>query len=315
MKNVRIGYACISLLRQDLKVNREIKMITIGKFKDNKEMVKHLRDLSRANVIDMFEIIKENVKNGIRFYRMTSCLFPHMTNNIDCKSSYFGCDMKFVADVVKDIRKFALDNGVRLTFHSQPYFHLESENKQTLRQTLRELKMYNNFLDMLGLPDMCIIVHVGRDYERFIEIYNKLKSYGAKKENVVRYLVVENTENNNDAETLLGACEKNGIPYCFDFFHNQVHINKVIDVDEKFIMRCVRTFDKSNGGGNKMTPKFHMSEQDKSKRRGAHAEFVSKLPDALIKFIDSHPEIALDVMLEAKAKDIAVLKLLENMKL
>lgn len=307
-KNVRIGYACISLLRQDLKVNREIKMATINKFKDNKEMVKHLRDLSRQNVIDMFEIIKENVKNGIRFYRMTSCLFPHMTNNINCKSSYFGCDMKFVADVVAEIRKFAIAEGVRLTFHSQPYFHLESENKTTLKQTLRELKMYNNFLDMLNLPDMCIIVHVGRDYERFIEVYNRLKSYGVKKENYVKYLVVENTENNNDAETLLSVCEKHNIPYCFDFFHNQVHISKVIDIDEKFIMRCINSF------GGKMTPKFHVSEQDKSKRRGAHGEYVSKLPDALVKFIDLHPKITLDIMLEAKAKDIAVLKLLQNMK-
>jgi UV DNA damage endonuclease len=308
MKNVRIGYACISMIRQDLKVNREIKMVTINKFKNAKDMVKHLRDLSRQNVIDMFEIIKENVKNGIRFYRMTSCLFPHMTNTIDCKSSYFAGDMKFVADIVADIRKFALAEGVRLTFHSQPYFHLESENKNTLKQTLRELKMYNTFLDMLGLPDMCIIVHVGRNYERFIEVYNKLKQFGAKKENVVRYVVVENTENNNDAETLLNICEKHGIPYCFDFFHNQAHISKIIDIDEKFIMRCVNTF------AGRMVPKFHVSEQDKSKRRGAHAEYVSKLPDSLMKFIGSHPEMHLDIMLEAKAKDIAVLKLLENMK-
>lgn len=314
-KNVRVGYACISMLRQDLKVNREIKMVTIGKFKNNKEMVKHLRELSRQNVIDMFEIIKENVKNGIYFYRMTSCLFPHMTNNIDSKSSYFRGDMKFVADVVSDIRKFALEKGVRLTFHSQPYFHLESESKDTLRQTLRELKMYNNFLDMLGLPDSCIIVHVGKDYERFISVYNKLKSYGIKRENFVKYLVVENTENNNDAETLLSVCEKHSIPYCFDFFHNSAHISKVIDVDEKFIMRCIKSFCVNGDGASvAMTPKFHVSEQDKNKRRGAHAEYVSKLPDSLVKFIDLHPEISLDIMLEAKAKDIAVLSLMKSVK-
>jgi UV DNA damage endonuclease len=296
--NIRLGYACISALRPDLKVNREIKMVTVNKFKTKKLLVAHLKELSLLNLRDTLEILKENVKNNIYFYRMTSCLFPHMTNNlIKSSASYFKCDMKFAAPIIADIRSYALQHKIRLTFHSQPYFHLESADTNTFKQTLMELKMYNNFLDLLALPDMCIIVHVGKGYNSFIERYLSLRSY--KRQNLMRYVVVENTEHNNNAELLLQLCEKHSIPYCFDFFHNSVHNTNICKIDNQFILRCCKTW--TNFG----TPKFHVSNQKSGARRGSHSDYIDIMPPELISFLKL--QISIDIMFEVKMKDKAVL--------
>jgi UV DNA damage endonuclease len=293
--SIRLGYACISFLRPDLKVNRDIKMSTIEKFKSNRDLVLYLKKLALLNLIDTLEILKENVKNGIKFYRLTSCLFPHMTNQlIKSSSSYFKCDMSFAIPIISKISQYAKEHKIRLTFHSQHYFHLESTDPKTLKQSLLELKIYNTFLDLLALPDMCVIVHVGKDTQTFINRYN------AYRKRIMRYVVVENTEHNNDAELLLQLCEKNKIPYCFDFFHNSVHITKICKIDDAFIMRCCKTWI---GTG---VPKFHVSNQKYGARRGTHSDYIEIMPPELIHFIKNNKSLHLDIMFEVKMKDKAV---------
>ncbi len=62
-------------------------------------------------------------------------------------------------------------------------------------------------------------------------------------------------------------------------------------------------------GGRK--PKLHYSEQDPSKRPGAHSAYAD--PDLFRRFMDDVGLPDYDVMLECKAKELALLRLREEL--
>ena len=71
---IQLGYACINMTLQETK-----------KIQCNRGMIKrtfmakgieYASELALSNVRGLREVIKWNNENGIKVYRMTSCLFP-----------------------------------------------------------------------------------------------------------------------------------------------------------------------------------------------------------------------------------------------
>ena len=62
--------------------------------------------------------------------------------------------------------------------------------------------------------------------------------------------------------------------------------------------------------GEKIKPKFHVSEQG-SGRCGHHSDFIETIPEYLME-IPKKYNIKIDIMIEAKAKEAAIFKLYEK---
>ncbi len=74
--NQRVGYACINMTMSATGVmtNRDaIKRTFMTKG------LPHISKLCLANVIDLEKIIHWNEENGFKFYRISSSLFPWVT--------------------------------------------------------------------------------------------------------------------------------------------------------------------------------------------------------------------------------------------
>jgi UV DNA damage repair endonuclease len=73
-----------------------------------------------------------------------------------------------------------------------------------------------------------------------------------------------------------------------------------------FLKQVVKTWTKHD-----LRPKFHISDQHPEKRIGSHADFVQAIPDCIFD-IASDVKNGIDLMVEAKKKELAVQKLFKT---
>ena len=107
-KNFNLGYACLCscLRKKGIFSSRTLRIATI-KIKG----IDYIKELVKSNLDDLLKILIWNVENNILFYRLSSEIFPFAAH------LEYGYSLDFVDDKLKEIGKYANDNGMRLTYH------------------------------------------------------------------------------------------------------------------------------------------------------------------------------------------------------
>jgi UV DNA damage endonuclease len=122
-------------------------------------------------------------------------------------------------------------------------------------------------------------------------------------------LVLENCEKNFSIQDCLDIAEKVNIPIVFDTHHfecyKQLHPEESFKDPEYYIPLILKTFEKRN-----IKPKFHVSEQGSGKI-GHHSDYIEVIPNYLLE-IPKKYGINIDIMIEAKMKELAIFKLYEK---
>ena len=217
---IRIGYACLNteLRDSDIFTSRSLTLATA-----RKKGINYINSLIESNIDDLFKIIIYNEAHGIRFYRISSCVFPHLSNPLLEDSDY---DISFIKYKLKIIGKYAKKKGHRLTMHPGQYIQLASLNSDVVSRSIVELKNHVKLLEMMGYGvenGSVLILHGGGVHGDKIETLKRWSiNYWNIPENIRKYIVLENDEYNYGIMDLLPFCEKNNIPFCLDVFHNRV---------------------------------------------------------------------------------------------
>lgn len=297
---IRIGYACINM---DLRESNVFTSRSLILKTAREKGIEYVRSLIKDNVEDLFKIIIYNESHGIRFFRISSVIFPHIGNPKLQNSDY---DLDFVKDKLKEIGKYAKRKNHRLTMHPGQYVQLGSNREEVVKQSFIDLENHANFLKMLGYTPSdgsVLIIHGGGTFgdknetlKRWKENFLKLPKY------VQEYISLENDENGYSIMDLLPFCEDLNIPFCVDVFHNEIS-KDYVPITQKLMNRIFKTWHNRN-----LIPKLHVSEQQSGLRRGAHSKTIDKLPDYLLK-LPKLLKTDLDIMLEVKDKEISVFKI------
>jgi len=184
MKNpisARIGYPCINMelqATQGIYTNRHMIKKT---FEAQRETMEGVAKLALANVQDLVKIIQWNERNDIKFFRISSNMFPWM-------SEYEITDLhnwKLISANLKLAGKLATEYGQRLEFHPGPFNVLASQNGFVVKKTIKELDQHSQIFDEMGFEPSHwnqINIHVnttqgGKEEcaQRFIKGFNKLQ--------------------------------------------------------------------------------------------------------------------------------------------
>lgn len=216
----RIGYACInmSLAKQKITTNRHaIQKTFLSKG------LPHISKLCLANVIDLEKVIHWNEKNGFKFYRISSNLFPWMTE-YDFEDLP---EWNQIQEVLKRIGNFATQVGQRLEFHPSHFIILASPNPITVQRAIKDLEQHSKIFDVMGLKPShwnCLNIHVGAAFgdkekatQRWCENFKLLS------DNCQKRIVVENDDKANMysvAELYKLIYKQVGVPITFDIFHH-----------------------------------------------------------------------------------------------
>ena len=297
---IRIGYACIntSLRDYDIFTSRTLKLSTI----ESQGMDK-IKKILMENIDDLMKIIIYNEAHGIRFFRISSNIFPHLGNPKMVNNDY---NLDFVKDKMKVIGKYAKDHGHRLTMHPGQFVQLGSLHEEVVKQSIIELENHSKVLKMLGykpIDGAVLIIHGGGTYgdkqNALIRWKNNFRKLSAETQ---EYISIENDENSYSVMDLLPLSEELNIPLCLDIFHNKISKNRVA-ITKKLMRRIINTWKK-----RQMIPKIHISEQQEGLHRGAHSKTLDKIPLYVFRLPEMF-QTPLDIMFEVKDKEVSVFKI------
>jgi UV DNA damage endonuclease len=308
---IRIGYACINtdLRNSDIFTSRSLILSTAA----NKG-IDYIKQLTIDNVDDLLKILIYNEAHGIRFFRISSCIFPHLGNPklvlTDTNDFTLGkqgnYSLDFIKDRLKAVGKYAKKHGHRLTMHPGQFCQLGSPREEVVEQSFIDLANHVQLLktmDYYPSDGSVLIIHGGGTFGDKKQTLDRWKENFLKLPPDIRnYIVLENDENNYGIMDLLPFCEELNIPFCLDIFHNRVSKFRV-PITKKLIGRIFATW--RNRG---VIPKIHVSEQQEGLRRGAHSKTLNKLPLYLFR-LPTMFKTPLDIMLEVKDKEVSVFKM------
>jgi UV DNA damage endonuclease len=297
---IRIGYACINTELRDYDVftSRSLILKTA-----TSKGIDYVKQLALENIDDLFKILIFNEAHGIRFYRISSNMLPHLSNP---KFEFGNYDLDFIKNKLKIIGSYAKNHSHRLTAHPSQYVQLGSPNENVYKQSIVDLENHVKLFKAMNLnptDGSVLIIHGGGTFgnkqaalERWEQNYLKLPT------DIQEYIVLENDENNYNPTDLLPICEKLNIPFCLDIFHNRVSKDR-IPITKNLIKRIFATWLKRG-----LIPKIHVSEQQVGLRRGAHSKTLNRLPLYLLR-LSTMFKTPLDIMLEVKDKEVSVFKI------
>ena len=303
--SVRLGLCCLNTKLRDQKppVFASRRMIVRTVLEQGVDV---LKEKILQNLRDVITMIKWNEKHGIKVFRLSSELFPHKTNPAIPDYTF-----DFAVPLLQEIGNLARSLGHRLTFHPGQYNVVGTPDPARFKQTSDDLEYHATVLDIMGMgDDSVMVVHAGGLYgdkeatkERWCKQFMDLPDC------VRRRLVLENCEHAFHVQDCLDVSAKIGIPVVFDTHHHEcyrlLHKEEQLGEGGEYMEAVLETWRKRS-----IKPKFHVSEQGAG-RTGHHSDFVEVIPEYLLE-IPTKYGVSIDIMIEAKLKEQAVLKLMRK---
>ncbi len=297
---VRLGYVALSKALDDVTTS---STITYTNYINKNYNASKLLEITKGNLEALNEIIKYNIKNNFHFYRLTSKLVPLATHN---KVSFdYIAPLK---DEYKKISKLINDNNIRVDTHPDQYAVLNSMDSKIVKNTVEILEYHYKIMDALGIKDKIIIIHVGSSacgkkasITRFINNFNKLSDY------IKKCIAVENDDKIYNIKDVLELCHKIKVPMVLDYHH--FICNNEGENLKDYLNDIIESW---NGRLAKMhfsSPKSKLKKEFRS-----HNDYINS--DDFINFINliKTQDKDIDIMLEAKAKDDAISRLVRQLK-
>jgi UV DNA damage endonuclease len=244
--------------------------------------------------------------HDIRMYRMATGLAPYASHP---ELRQFRDAPARCAERLAQVGARARALDIRLSTHPGQYTVLNSTDDAVQRAAVEELEVQAELLDGMGLgPEAVVVLHVGGaagGLDGFIDGFEQLSEAARAR------LVIENDDRTYGLADVVALAERIGRPVVFDIHHHHCHDPAGIP-DREALELALATWPPG------VTPKVHFSSPKTAleERRGrlglphprAHADGID--PFAFAHFAnETAAGHDFDVMLEAKAKDLALLAL------
>ncbi len=258
----------------------------------------------------------------IAMYRMTASLAPYATHP---DLPRFHGQVEDCAEGLAALGGIAARLGLRLSSHPGQYIVLNSEDPAVRTSAVRDLELQAELFDAMGLPaESVVVLHVGGAAGGTRAAKDRFEAGFAELSDAARArLVIENDDRSFGVNDVLGLSERIARPVVWDILHHHCHDPDGIP-DREALERALATWPEG------VRPKIHYSTpktavEERSRRVGrrverslvlpqlrAHADLID--PIGFEHFLlETAAGLDFDVMLEAKAKDLALLRLREQL--
>lgn len=263
------------------------------------------------SLICLRDILLYCQERGIRMYRMHCGLAPVPAPTVEMMAlwrTYEG-EAIMLGDLVRSM-------DIRLSFHPYSLVILNTPDDDRVWRSIAHLESQVRFLEALDLgPGAVITLHVGGVYndvtsscERFV------RRYIALPDAIRRRIVLENDDHRFSVTELLYIHERSGVPLVFDWQHHHVFNPQNLPWREA-LTRCLATWPSG------ITPKIHLSSPRTELRSDngrikvpswtEHSDYMQ--PFECIALLRASQNLPFDIMLECKARDLAVIKLRQDL--
>ena len=294
---VNYGYCCINLTldkERGIKIGRSMIKRTF-----KAKGIEYAGELAASNLKDMIEILKWNSENGINLYRMSSNMFPWM-------SEYEISDLpnfKEIKRLLQEAGKLAIETNQRIGFHPGQFCVLPSPSPKVVDNAIKDLNQHAEIMDLMGLPMdqmYSMNIHVGGSYgdkeaakKRFVDNFKRLSKSAQCR------LVLENDDKpaQYSVQDLYDIYEQIGTPITFDYHHHRCYEDPM--PEEQALRLAASTWPE----GIRQLCHYSSAKklhEDSTVIIRAHADY-------LYERIETYG-MELDIELEVKAKELALIK-------
>jgi len=298
---MNLGYACINMELSNRKGNDKITT--------NRSMIKktfhdkgvdYASELVIQNVTDLKSIIQWNEDNGIKFFRLSSEIFPWASEYYQDWDNFPNIDL--ISTILKDCGDLATKYGHRITSHPGPFNVLVSPNENVVQNTITDLTIHADVFDFMGLsrtPYNKLNIHCNGVYGDKISAMDRFcKNFERLPESVQTRLTVENDDKATmySVKDLMYIHERIGIPIVFDYHHHKFNTGDLSE--QEALELAISTWPKD------IIPVVHYSESkaehelNESIKPQAHSDIIKELPNTYGNVVD--------IMVEAKHKELAI---------
>ena len=292
---MNLGYACINMtMGKKVTTNRAMVKRTF-----DAKGLDYVSELALLNAKDIIKILEWNRLNGISLFRLSSAIVP-WGDHLDLTQLK---DYKEIKSELKKAGDFAKFHNMRINSHPGPFVVLTSPKEQVVTNAIADLELHGKIFDMMGLSETRhnnINIHCNGVYgdkqsamDRFIQNFKRLSPA------VRNRLTLENDDKATmySVLDLMYIHQNTGIPIVFDYHHHNFCTGGL--TEEEALKLAVTTWPDG------IKPEVHYSEskaiheENNKLKLQAHSDYIKQLPNTY--------GIDVDVMVEAKAKELAIL--------
>ena len=215
------------------------------------------------------------------------------TNNEESK--------KLITVFERLIKKYEM----RIDTHPDPFLVLNSKNPVVLKNSINVLNHHQQIFKLLGVKGK-MVLHIGSGaddkkaaMQRFVENFQKLN------ETIKSMIIIENDDKVFNVLDTLNLAKKLKVPMVLDYHHYKCHNNQE-DIKD-YLLDILNTWGTER-------PKMHFSSPKNLKEKRSHAEYIDV--NEFIKFLEILKPFNrdIDIMLECKGKDMALFKLVRELR-
>lgn len=260
--------------------------------------IKKLSNLCQTNANSLMQALQYCKAKGIGCFRINSHILPIYTHDeAGYKIEQIPEHEKIISEF-KACGRYAAENNIRTCFHPDQFVVLNSKNPETVRKSIAELEYQGMVAEWVNAD--VINIHGGGAFgnkkQALIDFAANFYRLSPK---VRSLLTVENDDTTYTPQDLFELCETVGVPLVYDAHHHRCNSDSYT-IAEATDLAC-ETWDGRE-------PLFHLSSPKNGwggKKENQHHDYISQSD-----FPECWKGRKLTVELEAKAKELAVCRLL-----
>lgn len=301
---VRLGYVAIALNLPKTTSSSNVTYTLFKKLATEEKQLEKLKTTTLNNLNNLYKILNYNAEQKIHFYRITSALVPLATHpEVDNWNYRLIFKKEF-----ERLGNFIKENNLRVDTHPNEFNVINSSKATVVYNSINNLKFHVNLFEDMNYPLGKMVLHVGSGeggkdiaLNRFISNFENVPS------EISSRLILENDDKTFTAAETLDLCKRLNLPMVLDVHHHNCNNNG--EVLEDLLEEILATWDKEQ-----LPPKFHFSSPKEGPLDRKHSDFI--VAEDFITFIEICKvyDRDIDIMLEAKQKDLALFKLMEDLK-
>ena len=296
---VRLGLCC-TFLNEPIKF-RTTTVKSISSLNTDDAKLK-LSKICLNNAHELYRALEFCSTHGIGCFRINSQILPIKTH------AEYGYDIYDIPDgenIVKQFKKcgqYSKTHGIRTSFHPDQFVVMNSPNSNVVNSSIAELEYQAEIAEWVEAD--VVNIHGGGGYgdkpkalSRFARNLDRLS------DRVRKRLTIENDDTTYTPSDLLPLCQTESIPLVYDIHHHRCNKDNISC--EAATIKAIETWDRE--------PMFHIS----SPRQGWNGPKPRQHHDHinLSDFPKHWLNLELTVEIEAKAKEVAVLRLKKELSI
>lgn len=263
--------------------------------------------VARRNLENTLRIMHFLHAHDLRLYRISANLIPLATH--EATRGWAWWEEEELLRVGATIGRTARERGYRLSSHLPEVCGFTGES--TYRWARAYLEYHQRLFELLDLDESAkIILHLGGAAgEKARALDQARRHIEALSDWARRRIVLENDDRLFHVGDVVKLAEATGVPVVFDWHHHWV--NHPGDRDGPLAAELI---GRALASWRDRPPKVHLSSPKSQEKVRAHADYVDAgFVAPFFELVDRIGVSRLDVMVEAKMKDLAVFRLREDL--